>query len=147
MDQNPSECLQKMSVLSGSCKQGAKAAAAENWRDSLETRSDAQSFSAGWKTNIWRPKGHLRLRPTKGRKPLYWINIKLVQLPKRLTDGGGGPQDVWSECILRSDLSHPSVPWPWTACWIFIAPVEEFFFYYWPVKRRWISLDREVGAL
>lgn len=95
-------------VLSGSCKQGAKAAVLRRPGETL-WRHD-QSFSAGWKTNIWRARGHSRLRPAKGRKPLYWINIKLVQLPKRLTDGGGGgAQDVWSECILRSDLSHPSV--------------------------------------
>lgn len=96
-------------------------------------------------TNICRPTRHLRLRPTKGRKPLYRINIKLVQLPKHLTDGG--PQDVWSEWILRSDLSHPSAPWPWTARWIFIALLEEFFYFHcWPVKRRRISLDRKLWA-
>lgn len=77
---------------------------------------------------MWQPRGHLRLCPTNGKKTLYWINIKLVQLPKHLTDGDGGPQDIWSEWILRFDLSHPSVPWPWTAFWIFIALVEELFF-------------------
>lgn len=98
--------------------------------------------------NICRLTGHLRLRPTKGRKPLYWINIKLVQLPKLLTDGGGGPQDVWSEWILRSDPSHPSAPWPWTACWNVLLRWRSFFILLLASKEKMDKLgEKSLGSL